>query len=34
MTGTPEGVGPVAPRDELVANIQHVGSMTVQVRAC
>lgn len=32
MTGTPEGVGPVAPGDRLVASIEGIGSMTVDVR--
>lgn len=33
LTGTPEGVGPVQPGDEIVASIDHVGSMVVRVRA-
>ena len=33
MTGTPEGVGPVQPGDTIHAAVQHVGSMTVAVRA-
>ena len=33
MTGTPEGVGPVVPGDTVVAEVQHIGRMTVAVRA-
>ena len=32
MTGTPEGVGPVQAGDRIVAAIEHIGSMTVDVR--
>ena len=32
MTGTPDGVGPVAHGDRLVASIEGIGSMTVDVR--
>ena len=31
MTGTPAGVGPVAPGDELIASIAGIGEMTVRV---
>lgn len=31
-TGTPEGVGPIRPGDELRIEIEHVGSMTLPVR--
>ncbi|WP_310320384.1 fumarylacetoacetate hydrolase family protein [Hydrogenophaga palleronii] len=31
FTGTPEGVGPVVPGDRIVASIQHVGELQVQV---
>jgi len=31
-TGTPAGVGPVKPGDEIVAEIEGIGSMTVHVR--
>ncbi|NOT45551.1 MAG: fumarylacetoacetate hydrolase family protein [Acidobacteria bacterium] len=33
LTGTPEGVSPIVPGDEVVATIQSVGSMRVSVRA-
>jgi 2-keto-4-pentenoate hydratase/2-oxohepta-3-ene-1,7-dioic acid hydratase in catechol pathway len=33
MTGTPEGVGPVAAGDRLAASIESIGTMTVIVRA-
>lgn len=33
FTGTPEGVSPIEPGDEIVATIQSIGSMTVSVRA-
>ena len=33
LTGTPEGVGPVQPGDVMEAAIDHIGSMTVRVRA-
>ena len=33
LTGTPEGVGPVQPGDTISAAVQHVGTMTVAVRA-
>lgn len=33
LTGTPEGVGPVQPGDVMQATIDHIGSMTVRVRA-
>lgn len=33
LTGTPEGVGPVEPGDRMVARIQGIGAMTVDVRA-
>ena len=33
LTGTPEGVGPVQPGDQLVAEIQGIGRMEVPVRA-
>jgi 2-keto-4-pentenoate hydratase/2-oxohepta-3-ene-1,7-dioic acid hydratase in catechol pathway len=33
MTGTPEGVGPVAPGDTIVAGCQGLGQMAVAVRA-
>lgn len=32
-TGTPEGVSPIEPGDEIVATIEKIGSMTVHVRA-
>jgi 2-keto-4-pentenoate hydratase/2-oxohepta-3-ene-1,7-dioic acid hydratase in catechol pathway len=32
FTGTPEGVSPIEPGDAIVATIQGIGSMTVQVR--
>jgi len=33
FTGTPEGVSPIEPGDEIVATIQSIGSMSVRVRA-
>lgn len=33
MTGTPEGVGPIVPGDTILASIEQIGSMQVQVRA-
>jgi 2-keto-4-pentenoate hydratase/2-oxohepta-3-ene-1,7-dioic acid hydratase in catechol pathway len=33
FTGTPEGVSPIAPGDEIVATIERIGSMQVAVRA-
>ncbi|WP_424140289.1 fumarylacetoacetate hydrolase family protein [Roseomonas chloroacetimidivorans] len=33
LTGTPDGVGPVQPGDTIAATVQHVGTMTVAVRA-
>jgi 2-keto-4-pentenoate hydratase/2-oxohepta-3-ene-1,7-dioic acid hydratase in catechol pathway len=33
MTGTPQGVGPIAPGDKIVAAVEKVGSMEVAVRA-
>ena len=33
FTGTPEGVSPIEPGDEIVAAIQGIGSMSVRVRA-
>jgi 2-keto-4-pentenoate hydratase/2-oxohepta-3-ene-1,7-dioic acid hydratase in catechol pathway len=32
-TGTPEGVSPIQPGDEVNASIDRIGSMTVRVRA-
>ena len=32
-TGTPEGVSPIQPGDEVSASIERIGSMTVRVRA-
>jgi 2-keto-4-pentenoate hydratase/2-oxohepta-3-ene-1,7-dioic acid hydratase in catechol pathway len=32
-TGTPEGVSPIDPGDRIVATIQMIGTMTVDVRA-
>ncbi|MBM3820570.1 MAG: fumarylacetoacetate hydrolase family protein [Acidimicrobiia bacterium] len=32
FTGTPEGVSPIQPGDEIVASIDRIGSMTVAVR--
>lgn len=31
FTGTPEGVGPVGPGDRMVARIDHIGSITIDV---
>ena len=33
MTGTPEGVSPIAPGDRIVASIEKIGTMEVEVRA-
>jgi len=33
MTGTPEGVSPIQPGDNIVATIEKIGTMEVQVRA-
>jgi len=33
VTGTPEGVSPIEPGDEIVATIEKIGSMQVKVRA-
>jgi 2-keto-4-pentenoate hydratase/2-oxohepta-3-ene-1,7-dioic acid hydratase in catechol pathway len=33
MSGTPEGVGPIAPGDTIVANVEKIGSMQIEVRA-
>jgi len=33
FTGTPEGVSPIEPGDEIVATIQSIGTMAVSVRA-
>jgi 2,4-diketo-3-deoxy-L-fuconate hydrolase len=33
FTGTPEGVSPIEPGDTIVATIERIGSMTVNVRA-
>ena len=33
MTGTPEGVGPIEPGDEMIAEVEGVGTMRVAVRA-
>jgi 2-keto-4-pentenoate hydratase/2-oxohepta-3-ene-1,7-dioic acid hydratase in catechol pathway len=33
LTGTPQGVGPVRPGDALLAEIQNIGAMRVEVRA-
>lgn len=33
FTGTPEGVSPIDPGDRIVATIQQIGTMTVDVRA-
>ena len=33
LTGTPEGVSPLAPGDRITATIQDIGSMEVQVRS-
>jgi 2-keto-4-pentenoate hydratase/2-oxohepta-3-ene-1,7-dioic acid hydratase in catechol pathway len=32
-TGTPEGVSPIVPGDQVVATIEKIGTMTVAVRA-
>jgi 2,4-didehydro-3-deoxy-L-rhamnonate hydrolase len=33
ITGTPEGVGPIEPRDTLLAYVEKIGEMTTEVRA-
>ena len=33
LSGTPTGVGPLRPGDELTASIEHIGTMRVEVRA-
>jgi 2-keto-4-pentenoate hydratase/2-oxohepta-3-ene-1,7-dioic acid hydratase in catechol pathway len=33
LTGTPEGVSPIAPGDRVVATIERIGTMQVSVRA-
>ena len=33
MTGTPEGVSPIQPGDQIVATIEKIGSMEIKVRA-
>jgi 2-keto-4-pentenoate hydratase/2-oxohepta-3-ene-1,7-dioic acid hydratase in catechol pathway len=33
ITGTPEGVSPIVPGDVIVASIEKIGTMEVQVRA-
>ena len=33
LSGTPAGVGPMKPGDELVATIEKIGTMRVHVRA-
>jgi 2-keto-4-pentenoate hydratase/2-oxohepta-3-ene-1,7-dioic acid hydratase in catechol pathway len=33
MTGTPEGVGQIVPGDSIVASVEKIGSMRVEVRA-
>jgi len=33
MTGTPEGVSPIQPGDTIVATIEKIGTMEVEVRA-
>jgi 2-keto-4-pentenoate hydratase/2-oxohepta-3-ene-1,7-dioic acid hydratase in catechol pathway len=33
ITGTPEGVSPIVPGDHIVASIEKVGTMEVDVRA-
>jgi 2-keto-4-pentenoate hydratase/2-oxohepta-3-ene-1,7-dioic acid hydratase in catechol pathway len=32
LTGTPQGVGPVRPGDVMVASVQGIGSMRVEVK--
>ena len=32
LTGTPQGVGPVRPGDVMLATIERIGSMRVQVK--
>ena len=32
LTGTPQGVGPVRPGDVMVASLEHIGEMRVEVR--
>ena len=31
MTGTPEGVGPIVPGDRLVAEVERIGRLEMQV---
>ncbi len=33
LTGTPEGVGPIAPGDVIAAKIEEIGAMSVKVSA-
>ena len=33
VTGTPEGVSPIEPGDNIVATIENIGTMEVKVRA-
>jgi 2-keto-4-pentenoate hydratase/2-oxohepta-3-ene-1,7-dioic acid hydratase in catechol pathway len=33
LTGTPQGVGPVRPGDVMVASLEHIGEMRVEVKA-
>jgi len=33
LTGTPEGVSPIVPGDRIIANIEKIGTMEVNVRA-
>jgi 2-keto-4-pentenoate hydratase/2-oxohepta-3-ene-1,7-dioic acid hydratase in catechol pathway len=33
LSGTPAGVGPLRPGDELTASIENIGTMRVKVRA-
>jgi 2-keto-4-pentenoate hydratase/2-oxohepta-3-ene-1,7-dioic acid hydratase in catechol pathway len=33
ITGTPEGVSPIMPGDVVLASIEKIGTMEVQVRA-
>jgi 2-keto-4-pentenoate hydratase/2-oxohepta-3-ene-1,7-dioic acid hydratase in catechol pathway len=33
ITGTPEGVSPIVPGDHIVAKIEKIGTMEVDVRA-
>jgi 2,4-didehydro-3-deoxy-L-rhamnonate hydrolase len=32
LTGTPQGVGPVRPGDVMVATIERIGTMRIDVR--